>query len=273
MKIESEDISITLSASSFIEREEWFFTLSHTVSENAQASSPNCSRSEFRERSWSSLGEKAPSFVTMLEGIVCMSCTADFGLTSPRHHCLGCGRIVCQNCSRNRFPLKYMKYRMARVCDQCYSELKKRGEESVKDSPRPSRSSRPLSAVFQNIHAPKHLWRHRRGMLSFNQVLVCEEGALSGSLQRSKTRRNWKRLWFLLKDKVLYTYRAREEKVASESLPLLGFTVRLPDRVLGEEESTVFQLYHKNTLYYTFRAEDNFTAQRWANAMEEATVL
>lgn len=273
LKIESEDISITLSASSFIEREEWFFTLSHTVSENARGSSPNSSRSECRERSWSSLGEKAPSFVSMSEPTVCMNCTSDFSLTSLRHHCLSCGRVVCRNCSQNRFPLKYMKYRMARVCEHCYSELKKRGEHTVTDIPRPSRSSRPLSAVFQNIHAPKHLWRHRRGTLSFNQVMVCEEGALSGTLQRSKTRRNWKRLWFLLKDKVLYTYRAREEKVASESLPLLGFTVKLPDRVQGDEESTVFQLYHKNTLYYTFRAEDNFTAQRWANAMEEATAL
>lgn len=92
---------------------------------------------------------------------------------------------------------------------------------------------------------------------------MCEEGSISGSLQRSKTKRNWKRLWFLLKDK---------EKVASESLPLLGFTVRLPDR-RQEDEANVFQLYHKNTLYYTFKAEDNFTAQRWVNAMEEATVL
>lgn len=43
------------------------------------------------------------------------------------------------------------------------------------------------------------------------QVAVTEEGSISGSLQRSKkSKRNWKRLWFLLKDKVLYTYRAEE---------------------------------------------------------------
>lgn len=56
-----------------------------------------------------------------------------------------------------------------------------------------------------------------------------------------------------------------QEKVASESLPLLGFTVRLPDKQEGEEEeANIFQLYHKNTLYYTFKAVDNHTAQRWA---------
>ncbi|CAF90505.1 unnamed protein product, partial [Tetraodon nigroviridis] len=53
------------------------------------------------------------------------------------------------------------------------------------------------------------------------------------------------------------------EKVASETLPLLGFTVKLPDGPPSEEEeASVFQLYHKSTLFYTFKAADNQTAQR-----------
>lgn len=36
-------------------------------------------------------------------------------------------QIVCRNCSRNKYPLKYLKDRMAKVCDGCYGELKKRG--------------------------------------------------------------------------------------------------------------------------------------------------
>lgn len=174
-------------------------------------------------------------------------------------------QIVCRSCSRNRYPLKYMKDRMAKVCDHCYNELRKRGELcfysmsaatplcrpssglcsyvyvadaptlSSQSSPRPHRSSRPLSAVFQNIHPP-NIWRHRKGIVTFTQVrvqqqkmaagedgsrlrwpllllqvTVSEEGSISGSLQRSKkSKRSWKRLWFLLKDKVLYTYRAQE---------------------------------------------------------------
>ncbi|XP_035517614.1 FYVE, RhoGEF and PH domain-containing protein 5-like [Morone saxatilis] len=179
---------------------------------------------------------------------------------------------------RHLFLVNTASYRNGKVCDHCYSELKKRGGDmsalSGKSSPRPNRSSRPLSAVFQNIHPP-NIWRHRKGTASFTQVTMLEEGSISGSLQRSKkSKRSWKRLWFLLKDKVLYTYRAQEEKVASESLPLLGFTVKLPDKREGEEEeASIFQLYHKNTLYYTFKAVDNYTAQRWVNAMEEATVL
>ncbi|KAM7006706.1 FYVE, RhoGEF and PH domain-containing protein 5b isoform 6-T6 [Tautogolabrus adspersus] len=278
LRIEGTDISITLSASSFIEREDWFYTLSHTVTEHTRGSSTfNSCSGEARDCLRLALGEKAPTLVPVSQVMMCMNCTSDFSLTLRRHHCHGCGRIVCRSCSRNRYPLKYMNNRLAKVCDHCYSELKKRGGDvfllSGDGSPRPNRSSRPLSSVFQNIHPP-NIWRHRKGTASFTQVTVSEEGSISGSLQCSKkSKRSWKRLWFLLKDKVLYTYRAQEEKVASESLPLLGFTVKLPDRLQGEEEANIFQLYHKKTLYYTFKASDNCTAQRWVNAMEEATVL
>lgn len=46
----------------------------------------------------------------------------------------------------------------------------------------------------------------------FHQVSLGVEGStMSGSLQRrKKSKRKWKRLWFLLKDKVLYTFTARE---------------------------------------------------------------
>uniref|UniRef100_A0A668ANU8 FYVE, RhoGEF and PH domain containing 5a n=1 Tax=Myripristis murdjan TaxID=586833 RepID=A0A668ANU8_9TELE len=281
MKVRYRDVvtPFALLCSSCSEREDWFYTLTRTVSEHARGpvGFSSC-QGEARERLRLSLGEKAPTLVPVSHVVMCMNCTSDFSLTLRRHHCHACGRIVCRSCSRNRYPLKYMKDRMAKVCDHCYSELKKRGTQLswhpfLVNSPRPNRSSRPLSAVFQNIHPP-NIWRHRKGTATLTQMTVSEEGSISGSLQRSKrSKRNWKRLWFLLKDKVLYTYRAQEEKVASESLPLLGFTVRLPDRQEGEEEANVFQLYHKKTLYYTFKAEDNFTAQRWVNAMEEATVL
>ena len=39
-------------------------------------------------------------------------------------------QIVCRNCSRNKYPLKYLKDRMAKVCDGCYGELKKRGGDA-----------------------------------------------------------------------------------------------------------------------------------------------
>ena len=55
-----------------------------------------------------------------------------------------------------------------------------------------------------------------------------------------------------------------QDKVAAESLPLQGFTVKLSEPSEGGEASSVFQLYHKKTLYYTFIADDQHTARRSA---------
>ncbi|XP_041638322.1 FYVE, RhoGEF and PH domain-containing protein 5-like isoform X2 [Cheilinus undulatus] len=279
LRIEVSDITITLSASSVGEREDWFHTLSRAIADHAAGlctfGGP-CS--EAREKLWMALGEAAPVLVPVSHVMMCMNCTSDFSLTLRRHHCNACGKVVCRACSRNRYPLKYLKDRVAKVCDHCYAELRKRGGSMSgacgNSSPRTHRASRPLSAVFQSLQPPS-LWKNRKSTSSLNQVALAVEGStMSGSLQRrKKSKRKWKRLWFLLKDKVLYTFTAREDKVASESLPLQGFTVKLTERPEGGESTNMFHLYHKKTLYYTFRADDQHTARRWVNAMEEATVL
>lgn len=270
LRIEVSDITITLSASSVVEREDWFHTLSRAIADHAAGlctfGGP-CS--EAREKLWMALGEAAPVLVPVSQVMMCMNCTSDFSLTLRRHHCNACGKVVCRACSRNRYPLKYLKDRVAKVCDHCFAELRKRGSSvpgpCSSSSPRTHRASRPLSAVFQSLQPPS-LWKSRKSSLSLNQVALAVEGStMSGSLQRrKKSKRKWKRLWFLLKDK---------DKVASESLPLQGFTVKLTERPEGEESGSVFHLYHKKTLYYTFRADDQHTARRWVNALEEATVL
>lgn len=270
LKIEVSDITITLSASSVGEREDWFHTLSRAIADHAAGlctfGGP-CS--EAREKLWMALGEAAPVLVPISHVMMCMNCTSDFSLTLRRHHCNACGKVVCRACSRNRYPLKYLKDRVAKVCDHCYAELRKRGGSVSgacgNSSPRTHRASRPLSAVFQSLQPPS-LWKTRKSTSALSQVSLGVEGStMSGSLQRrKKSKRKWKRLWFLLKDK---------DKVASESLPLQGFTVKLTERPQGEESSSVFHLYHKKTLYYSFRADDPHAARRWVNAMEEATVL
>ncbi|XP_029006830.1 FYVE, RhoGEF and PH domain-containing protein 5 isoform X2 [Betta splendens] len=270
LRIEVCDITITLSAGSVGEREDWFHTLSRAIADHAAGlctfGGP-CS--DAREKLWMALGEAAPVLVPISHATMCMNCTSDFSLTLRRHHCNACGKVVCRACSRNRHPLKYLKDRVAKVCDHCYAELRKRGGSVSgacgSSSPRGHRAARPLSAVFQSLQPPS-LWRSRKSASPLNQVTLGVDGStMSGSLQRrKKSKRKWKRLWFLLKDK---------DKVASESLPLQGFTVKVTEKAEGEENGNVFHLYHKKTLYYSFRADDQLTARRWVNAMEEATVL
>lgn len=48
-----------------------------------------------------------------------------------------------------------------------------------------------------------------------------------------------------------------------ESIPLLGFTIA-PEKEEGSSEvGPVFHLYHKKTLFYSFKAEDSSSAQRY----------
>ncbi|XP_019715307.1 FYVE, RhoGEF and PH domain-containing protein 5 isoform X2 [Hippocampus comes] len=279
LKIEVSDITITLSASSVGEREDWFHTLSRAIADHAAGLCTfGGACNEAREKLWMALGEAAPVPVPPSHAMMCMNCTSDFSLTLRRHHCNACGKVVCRGCSRNRYPLKYLKDRPAKVCDRCFAELRKRGSGESgacgNSSPPTHRASRPLSAVFQSWQTPS-LWKSRRSTLSLNQLPLGVEGsAMSGVLQRrKKSKRKWKRLWFLLKDKVLYTFTAREDGVASESLPLQGFTVKLTERPEADDSSNVFHLYHKKSLYCSFRADDHHTARRWVDAIEEATVL
>lgn len=52
-----------------------------------------------------------------------------------------------------------------------------------------------------------------------------------------------------------------QDVAALESQPLLGFFLR--EEKTGPAQKMQFKLYHKNTLYYIFRAEDIPTAQRY----------
>uniref|UniRef100_A0A452US49 FYVE, RhoGEF and PH domain containing 5 n=1 Tax=Ursus maritimus TaxID=29073 RepID=A0A452US49_URSMA len=287
LKLETSQSCLTLSASSCAERDEWHSCLSRALPEDykAQALAAFHHSVEIRERLGVSLGERPPTLVPVTHVMMCMNCGCDFSLTLRRHHCHACGKIVCRNCSRNKYPLKYLKDRMAKVCDGCYGELKKRGGDVpglMRERPvsmsfplsSPRFSSSAFSSVFHSIN-PSTFKKQKKVPSALTEVAASGEGsAISGYLSRCKKgKRHWKKLWFVIKGKVLYTYMASEDTVAMESMPLLGFTIA-PEKEEGSSEiGPIFHLYHKKTLFYTFKAEDTNSAQRWIEAMEDASVL
>uniref|UniRef100_A0A8C0U4H1 FYVE, RhoGEF and PH domain containing 5 n=1 Tax=Cyanistes caeruleus TaxID=156563 RepID=A0A8C0U4H1_CYACU len=276
LKIEYDEHCLTLSASSCSERDDWYSCISKHIPDDCKAHKTSTFHSsmELRERLGIPLGERPPTLVPVSHVMMCMNCGCDFTLTLRRHHCHACGKIVCRNCSRNKYPMKYLKDQAAKVCDSCYAELKKRERPlSVSFPPTSSRcSSSAFSSVFHSIHYSSFK-KQKRIPSALMEVAASGEGAtISGYLNRCKGgKRHWKKRWFVIKGKVLYTYIANEDKVATESLPLLGFTIT-PEKEEGSVD-TVFHLYHKQTLFYSFRAEDNNSAHRWIEAMEEASVL
>ncbi|XP_009067864.1 PREDICTED: FYVE, RhoGEF and PH domain-containing protein 5 [Acanthisitta chloris] len=276
LKIECDECCLTLSASSCSERDDWYSCISRHIPDDYKAHNTSTFHSsvELRERLGIPLGERPPTLVPVSHVMMCMNCGCDFTLTLRRHHCHACGKIVCRNCSRNKYPMKYLKDQAAKVCDSCYVELKKRERPlSMSFPPTSSRcSSSAFSSVFHNINYSSFK-KQKKIPSALTEVAASGEGAtISGYLSRCKGgKRHWKKRWFVIKGKVLYTYLANEDKVATESLPLLGFTIA-PDKEEGSTDS-VFHLYHKQTLFYSFRAEDNNSAQRWIEAMEEASIL
>ncbi|XP_061864673.1 FYVE, RhoGEF and PH domain-containing protein 5 isoform X2 [Colius striatus] len=275
LKIENDEYCLTLSASSCTERDDWYSCISRHIPDDYKAyNAPTFhSNVELRERLGIPLGERPPTLVPVSHVMMCMNCGCDFSLTLRRHHCHACGKIVCRNCSRNKYPMKYLKDQAAKVCDSCYMELKKRERPlSVSFPPTSPRCSSSAFSVFYNIHYSSFK-KQKKIPSALTEVAASEEGVtISGYLSRCKRgKRHWKKRWFVIKGKVLYTYIANEDRVATESLPLLGFTIA-PEKEEGNTDA-VFHLYHKQTLFYSFRAEDNNSAQRWIEAMEEASIL
>ncbi|XP_044157150.1 FYVE, RhoGEF and PH domain-containing protein 5 isoform X2 [Bufo gargarizans] len=278
LKIECMECCLMLSASSCSERDDWFSCISRTVQEYYKAPTVSVYNNvEMRERLGMFLGERPPSVAHMSHVMMCMNCGSDFTLTLRRHHCHACGKIVCRSCSRNKYPLKYLKDRPSKVCNGCYAELRKRelASANTNSSPQlPRSTSSTFTSMLHSFH-PSAFKRHKKVPSALMEAAASgESSSISGYLHRCKKgKKYWKKRWFVIKGKVLYTYTACEEKIASESLPLLGFHIVPDNWDQNPKLGTVFQLYHKQTLFYSFKAADTNAAIRWVEAIKAASVL
>uniref|UniRef100_UPI003AAF7920 FYVE, RhoGEF and PH domain-containing protein 6-like n=1 Tax=Centroberyx gerrardi TaxID=166262 RepID=UPI003AAF7920 len=266
LNIESVERSFILSASSATERDEWLEAISMAISDYTRKKITFISGKTPEETepsdgdSGAPLGSKAPIWIPDPRATMCMICTCEFTLTWRRHHCRACGKVVCQSCSSNKHCLEYLKNQLARVCDQCFLVLQQqRSEQALSTTLSPgnrstfafSRKQKKIPAALKEVSAST------------------DNSSMSGYLQRSKgNKKQGKRLWFVIKDKVLYTYAASEDVAALESQPLLGFMLKE-----DSSQKLQFKLYHKNTLYYIFKADDVQTAQRWIDSFKDAMVL
>ncbi|XP_008281460.1 FYVE, RhoGEF and PH domain-containing protein 6-like isoform X2 [Stegastes partitus] len=266
LKIESVERSFILSASSATERDEWLEAISTAISDYTRkkisfiSGKPPDQIDLSDHDDGAPLGSKAPIWIPDPRTSMCMICTCEFTLTWRRHHCRACGKVVCQSCSSNKHCLEYLKNQLARVCDQCFLVLQQ------------EKSERALSAAVSPGSRATFAFSRKQKKIpaALKQVSAnTDNSSMSGYLQRSRrNKKQGKRLWFVIQDKVLYTYAASEDVAALESQPLLGFVLKV-----DSSQKLQFKLYHKNTLYYIFKADDVQTAQRWIESFKEATVL
>ncbi|OCT88858.1 FYVE, RhoGEF and PH domain-containing protein 6 isoform X1 [Xenopus laevis] len=277
LNIESVERSFILSASSASERDDWLEAISLAIEEYAKKKitfSPTKSLEEADpgEKADCTLGSKAPIWIPDGRVTMCMICTSEFTLTWRRHHCRACGKIICQACSTNKYSLEYLKNHLARVCDRCFQVLEMQESLSTPKTGSPANHKSPSNALSTVLHSIPSGRKQKKIPAALKVSASTEDSSMSGYLQRSKaSKKQWKQLWFVIKNKVLYTYAASEDIAALESQPLLGFTVKeVKDDIT---ESTIIHLLHKNTLFYIFKADDAHTTQRWIEAFQEGTVL
>ncbi|KAL8581959.1 hypothetical protein ACOMHN_027941 [Nucella lapillus] len=114
-----------------------------------------------------------------------------------------------------------------------------------------------IKARFQKIRKSARERRKGGGLARpsvLKEVHANDEGSdMSGYLWVAKNKK-WKRLWFVVKGKVLYTYKASEDMAAIESMPLLGFEVtRMTSWYQGAEPDLMFELHHQNTQPLVFK--------------------
>uniref|UniRef100_A0AAY4E3Y7 Ankyrin repeat and FYVE domain containing 1 n=1 Tax=Denticeps clupeoides TaxID=299321 RepID=A0AAY4E3Y7_9TELE len=58
------------------------------------------------------------------DGSNCYECAAKFGVTTRKHHCRHCGRLLCHKCSVKEIPIiKFDLNKPVRVCDICFDVL------------------------------------------------------------------------------------------------------------------------------------------------------
>ena len=304
------------------------------------------------------LGEEYPVWIPDERVTMCQVCTTEFSLTFRRHHCRACGKVVCNECSANRVPLKYLGYTKSRVCDDCRDKLRSRmkekkekrksvvsmGELSVPNpesdvdyegvspaaspystvhrsySRNPSkidfdpqfsvtgdnkdfcedddddnvdydllmnqfervsvrqsnRKIKPVSNILKVslklLENESHvdLLTHLLNQVSANDLVAVMRGYL---LFRKKTN-SWKKHWFVIKDKVLYFYKASEDVVALQTEVLLGWDVMsCTDSVDGYDCETLFKISHTGRPTYHFKAESIESKDRWLKALKDASVL
>ncbi|XP_063164940.1 FYVE, RhoGEF and PH domain-containing protein 6 [Candoia aspera] len=279
LNIESVERSFILSANSATERDEWLETISRSIEDYTKKRitfnpTKSLEEGDLEKEEERPIGSKAPIWIPDTRATMCMICTSEFTLTWRRHHCRACGKIICQSCSSNKHGLDYMKNHPARVCDHCFKELQK--QDNMYTSPKngsPLNHRSPTNALSTVLHSIPSGRKQKKIPAALKEVSAnTEDSSISGYLYRSKgTKKPWKHLWFVIKNKVLYTYAASEDVAALESQPLLGFTVaEVKDEHL---ESKIFHLLHKNTLFYIFKADDSQSAQKWIEAFQEATIL
>ncbi|KAL1462413.1 hypothetical protein WDU94_014247 [Cyamophila willieti] len=212
---------------------------------------------------------------------MCQLCTSVFTVTFRRHHCRACGKVVCSPCSNYEAPLQCKKFRSVRVCKECFEYLRNEFNDPNENMFERIKTELNLTDDQTNIKMEsllydfKHLGdagtKKSRDKVPerLKEVTANDAGAQVSGWLHKKSGRSWKRYWFVLKDHVLYRYKACEDIAAEKSIAILGYKTKQLNK--QEHLQYVFELTHggQDPLVFGVNNEQSFI--KWMSAMKEAT--
>lgn len=123
----------------------------------------------------------------------------------------------------------------------------------------------------QRSNSSVHVCWHRATSVAIMDHQRALENQLSGYLLRKfKNSNGWQKLWVVFTNFCLYFYKTFQDDFPLASLPLLGYNVDTPAPSDNISKDYVFKLQFKNHVYF-FRAESQFTFDRWIEVLSSAT--
>ncbi|XP_051016942.1 FERM, ARHGEF and pleckstrin domain-containing protein 1 [Acomys russatus] len=116
-----------------------------------------------------------------------------------------------------------------------------------------------------------HVCWHRNTSVSMVDFSIAVENQLSGNLLRKfKNSNGWQKLWVVFTNFCLFFYKSHQDNHPLASLPLLGYSLTIPSECENIHKGYVFKLHFKSHVYY-FRAESEYTFERWMEVIRSAT--
>ncbi|PNI56063.1 FARP1 isoform 4 [Pan troglodytes] len=116
-----------------------------------------------------------------------------------------------------------------------------------------------------------HVCWHRNTSVSMVDFSIAVENQLSGNLLRKfKNSNGWQKLWVVFTNFCLFFYKSHQDNHPLASLPLLGYSLTIPSESENIQKDYVFKLHFKSHVYF-FRAESEYTFERWMEVIRSAT--
>ncbi|KAJ8270401.1 hypothetical protein GJAV_G00114100 [Gymnothorax javanicus] len=157
--------------------------------------------------------------------------------------------------------------------DLCNRSNRSSDEVSLEQESEDDTHSSRSSLDKQNHHRANttmHVCWHRNTSVSMSDHCLAVENQLSGYLLRKfKNSNGWQKLWVVFTNFCLFFYKTHQDDFPLASLPLLGYTVGTPGESDSIHKEYVFKLQFKSHVYY-FRAESEYTFERWMEVMKSA---